>query len=270
MKYENLLIDGPYLAHRSWDAPYTLVANGQKVTMIHSFMMTLQSLRKRFAPNQIFIAWESHGTQSWRKVIYPEYKPSKPAPTTFISQLTNLQRMLSLLGYPQFSADGNEADDVIGKLAQTPRSTVIFTVDKDICQLVNDHVHVWTGHEMMDSAAVLEKYKVPPKDIPKMLAICGDPSDSIPGFRGYGPVKAASLLAACPFNEIRNLDQPSLQLNLKLATLNTMCILRKYELDDKSATLDGILSYYHLHKLKASIELFRNRTPNTSDLSNFY
>jgi len=274
MKYENLIIDGPYLAHRSWDAPYNLVSNGEKVTMIHSFIMSLQSLRKKFLPNNTSVAWESHGTPSWRRELEPTYKPGSVPPLGYLSQQTDLQIILFLLGFPQYWCPGNEADDVVGTISQSSKNSIIFSVDKDLSQLVNDHCHVYTGKEILDSKAVEEKYKVKPNQIPLLLAITGDSSDNITGFKGYGLKKASDIIKKYPsIQEIPssyNFDESKLLKNLKLTTINTECELKEIKILTAEHTLDSILLKYNLHQLRKSIHLFKNIPNKTSSLTDFY
>lgn len=99
MDYKYLLVDGPYLAHRSYLAPYRLYTDtGVDGTMIHSFMRTLNSLRKKYHPEKIIITWESHGTESWRRKEYPKYKPSSKKHTkVFWNNIKDVQTLLHLL-----------------------------------------------------------------------------------------------------------------------------------------------------------------------------
>ena len=201
MKYQTLLVDGPYLAHRSFRAPYQLTTkDGKDSTMIHSFIRSLNSLRKQFGPNQILIAWESHGTPSWRREQYPAYKPSQSLDIQYVSELKDLQTLLHLFGVKQFYAPNNEADDVLARLSisvndlKVTYPIVIFTVDKDIMQLVGEQCMVYDGKVFHDINKVKEKFFVWPEQIADLLAIAGDNADNIQGLNGYGFKKAAKLI----------------------------------------------------------------------------
>ena len=98
MNYDTLIVDGPYLAHRSYSAPYHLTTKaGLDSTMIHSFMRSLNAIRKKFPTKEIIVAWESHGTPSWRRGMLPTYKPGKTLEGAFVQEIKDLQILLHLL-----------------------------------------------------------------------------------------------------------------------------------------------------------------------------
>jgi len=264
-----LIVDGPYLAHRSFGAPYKLTTTTNlDATMIHSFIRTLNSLRKQFLPKQIIIAWESHGTKSWRRELLPEYKPSSGTVTQeYIDELRDLQLLLYLLGVGQYYASSNEADDVIATLVKQAKDsgTVIYTIDKDIMQLVNENVHIWDGKQFHSKGSILEKFKVEPYQIPDYLAIVGDSSDNIKGIKGYGPVKVVELLnkyisiEGIPNNEKIWNYRPQMVLNKKLTTLNDKCQLEPVPNKDfkTNETIASIMDKYELKKMKEKIDEYK-------------
>lgn len=198
MRYDVILIDGPYLAHRSYTAPYKLSHNEQDSTMIHGFFNSLLSMKKKQNPRTFAVAWESYNTKSWRKELSPSYKPSKPINKSFLQQLNDIKLLLDALHIKQFYAPNNEADDVIATLThKTNKSVLIFTVDKDIMQLTSDEqqIHILCANRILDEEKVKEKFNVNPCQIPDYLALVGDPSDSIDGIKGIGKKKAASMLS---------------------------------------------------------------------------
>lgn len=260
MKYDVLLVDGPFLAHKSECAPFQVnTKDGRSATMILTFMRTLNALRKQFKPKKIIVAWESHGTKSWRRELYPEYKPKKEITDSFIEQLNDVQRLLCLFGVKQYSADNNEADDVIATIsAQTDDPVVVFTVDKDIMQVVNEFVHVWNGKMIVTEKEVIEKFGVNADQIPDLLAIMGDSADNIKGVKGYGLKKTAKLLSD-DFWYIEEMKDHVLQeykekllLNKKLTLLNKSCKLREYQIDG-NFTKNQILDKYELNSIREKI-----------------
>ena len=264
-----LIVDGPYLAHRSFGAPYKLTTTTNlDATMIHSFIRTLNSLRKQFLPRQIIIAWESHGTKSWRRELLSEYKPSSGSVTQeYIDELRDLQILLYLLGVKQYNASNNEADDVIATLVKQMKEdmTFIYTIDKDIMQLINKVVHVWDGKQFYSENVVKKKFKVEPYQIPDYLAIVGDSSDNIKGIKGYGPVKAVELLnkymliEGIPNTEKIWNEEVQLAFNRKLITLNDECELEPVPNKDfkTNETIVSIMDKYELKKMKEKIEEYR-------------
>ena len=201
MKYEILLIDGPYLAHRSHTAPYSLkTKSGLDATMIHNFIRSLNATFKKFKPDHVGICWESHGTQSWRRLLYPDYKPSGTIEADFREALNDLRVLLHLLKIKQFYAPGNEADDVLCAIVTQhakDRSAVIFTRDKDLMQLIYDPepaVHVWDGKQIFNEAEVIKKFGVTSYQLCDYLSLVGDKVDNIPGVKGIGPKNAVKLI----------------------------------------------------------------------------
>lgn len=264
-----LIIDGPYLAHRSRHAPFQLhTSTGMNSTMIYSFIVSLHSLIKKFDPKKVIIAWESHGTKSWRKQLQPDYKPHKLIEQDFFFQMKELQQLLLLLGYKQFTSDTNEADDVIatltGLLDNLP--CIIFTTDKDIMQLITCKIIVvYNGKEIIDQIDVQNKFGIMPYQIPDLLAIWGDTSDNIEGIKGFGLKKATKYIV--DFGSVENLpDSPGftkdlsllylnrnkILLNRQLAKLKNDCILKPIE-KDNNITIDKVLDKYELKKIKEHI-----------------
>jgi len=259
MQYNTLIIDGPYLAHRSYDAPYRLTTStGRDATIIHSFIRSLNSFRKQFNPETIIIAWESHGTPSWRKEQYPAYKGNRGrVDEQYIYQLEDLQTLLNLFGVKQYYSPSNEADDVIASYVDNCLDKIIiFTSDKDIMQLVNAYCIVYDGKTFYDINKVKEKFFVMPKQIPDLLAIAGDKSDNIQGLDGYGFKKAAKILEK--YENIESipsgkLTQVNLVLNKSLTKLNSNCGLKILKNSKDNETIESILDKYELKKMKEKI-----------------
>jgi DNA polymerase-1 len=284
MTYETLIIDAPYLTHRSFDAPYNLTrSDGTRVTLVHSFLQSFNALCKKFSPKNVLVAWESHGTPSWRRKLYPDYKPQIKVPESFIEQQDSIKKILYLLNVKQYYSPNNEADDVMAVLRDkfaktyyldTPHN-VIFTVDKDIMQLANNNTHIWDGKNIFDANAVVEKFKVHPWHIANLLAITGDSSDNIPGLKGYGPVKASKLI-----QEIASVDKipeghplykhkQLLMRNKRLTTLNHKCTLTEIKYPKNKETIESILDKYELQSLKKKIPEYK-MLGSTHSLEDFY
>lgn len=264
MNYDILIIDGPYLAHRSFEAPFKLTTSkGLDATMIYSFLITLNSLRKKFNPKEIKIAWESPGTPSWRRELMPLYKPPKSLQNLFIDQNKDLQILLYLLGFNQFKSDCNEADDVIATLALNEINTkLIFTVDKDIMQIINPLVNIYNGKEIINESKVKEKFGIFPHQIPDLLAITGDNADNIKGIDGYGYKKASKILKQygyienIPNTELINKYRIKLILNKRLTRLNSHAPLTTITFDT-TLKVNDILDKYELKKIKENINMYK-------------
>ena len=266
-----LLVDGPYLAHRSYYAPYKLTTNtGLSAKMLHSFLRTTLSLYKKFQPNKTIVAWESFGTKPWRNDIHPNYKQQRGAINTdYHEQVKDLQMVLHFLNIEQFYAPENEADDVIATFVfQTYQKFeafhYIFSSDKDLMQLVdNTCTFMYDGKTLYDKQTVKEKFRVNPEQIPDLLALWGDVADNIEGIKGFGVAKASKLvnqygsIEAIP--KTVDIDKKQALLNKKLTILNHHCVLEP--IPNKSfktnETLITLLDKYHLNSIKKDLTLYK-------------
>ena len=264
MQYKTLIVDGGYLAHRSYQAPYKLTTRrGLDATLIHSFIRSLNAIYKKFKPLQILVAWESPGTPSWRRELYPSYKHQRTIDIQYVAELEDLQVLLQLLNIKQFYAPNNEADDVMARLSidfnHIDYPLIIFTVDKDIMQLVGEQCMIYDGKTMYDINKVKEKFFVWPEQIPDLLAIAGDKSDCIQGLNGYGFKKTAKLLDTYKDLEAIPSDiipKDMLLLNKKLTKLNFDCSIKKLIIESRES-IESILDKYELVKMKEKIEEYK-------------
>ena len=121
-------------------------------------------------------------------------------PDDLRSQIEPIHQIIKAMGLPLLVIDGVEADDVIGTLARQATElqidTLISTGDKDMAQLVSDHVTLMDTmkNQFMDRQGVIDKYGVPPELIIDFLALMGDSSDNIPGMSGVGEKTALAVL----------------------------------------------------------------------------
>ena len=268
MNYKYIFVDGPYLSHKSFGAPYKVVtSDGLDATMVHSFISSMNALRKKFEPERMVVAWESHGTKSWRKNINPSYKSRLKGNThIFWDGIKDVQIILHLLGVKQYYSPSNEADDVLANLCcQNSGNILVYTSDKDIMQLVSDTCHVYDGKTLFDSEKVREKFFVNPEQIPDLLAVWGDKTDNIEGINSYGIRKSAHLLnkynsvEAIPKEHTVRKYMNKILLNKKLATLNKNCML--YEIPNKdfktNETIETMFNKYELKKMKNNINEYK-------------
>lgn len=197
-----VLIDGSSFLYRAYYAAKTGFTTSTGVptgaTLIISSM--LRRLMERYRGLPMAAVFDARGG-SFRNELYPEYKANRPKmPEDLVVQIENVQRLVRALGLPLISVPGVEADDVLGSYAkaceQVKRSSIICTGDKDLAQLVNDHITLYDSmnEKTYDRAAVIEKYGVPPELIIDLLALKGDSSDNIPGMSKVGDVTAVSVL----------------------------------------------------------------------------
>lgn len=138
---------------------------------------------------------------SFREQIYPQYKANRPSmPDDMRVQIDAIHEATAALGWTVISEPGVEADDVIGTLASQAAKeglyTIISTGDKDLAQLVNEHVELINtmSGERQDPDGVMKKFGVPPDRIIDYLMLTGDTVDNVPGVDKVGPKTAAKWL----------------------------------------------------------------------------
>jgi len=205
MKKLLLLIDGSSLAYRSY---YAFIRNplrtskGKPTSAIFGFARGLKKLSEELSPDYAAVCFDLPGP-TFRKENFADYKAKrKETPEELVTQLPHINNLCELAGFPVITKEGYEADDIIATLAEEAKSenveTIIFTLDKDLMQLVSDSVKILNMHssgvEWYDKKKVEEKFGIPPEKINDFLALTGDASDNIPGIRGIGKKTAAKLL----------------------------------------------------------------------------
>jgi len=200
-----LIIDGNAIMHRAYHAlPPFKTKSGIPTNVIYGFFGMLGKALEIFKPTHVAICFDTP-KKTFRQKLLKEYQSQRPPlPDDFKQQIPLLQNLLDKAGLFREEQDGLEADDMIGTIAQKAKSrkirTLILTGDKDIMQLVNNHVFVispkfgLTEITLYDEDAVKAKLGVKPDMIPDYKALVGDPSDNYPGAKGIGPKTAIALL----------------------------------------------------------------------------
>jgi len=141
--------------------------------------------------------------RTFRHVIAATYKANRPAPPAdLLPQFPLAPRVVEALGVKAFQVPGYEADDLMATLARRGREagvrTVLVSTDKDVTQLVDDHVSVMDPRDFTVSgpAEVERRMGVPPSLVADLLALAGDSTDNVPGVKGIGTKTAVALLRA--------------------------------------------------------------------------
>jgi DNA polymerase-1 len=196
-----VLVDGSSYLFRAFHAlPDLRTADGFPTGAIRGVIAMLRKLAKDYAGSPIAVVFDAKG-KTFRDDLYPEYKANRPPmPEDLGRQIEPIHTIVRAMGLPLLVVAGVEADDVIGTLAAQAtvdrRDTVISTGDKDMAQLVSDHVSLVNTmtDTRLDRAGVIEKFGVPPERIIDYLALMGDSVDNIPGVSKVGPKTAAKWL----------------------------------------------------------------------------
>ncbi len=197
-----VLVDGSSYLYRAFHALPPLTApDGAPTGALYGVANMLRKLRSDYAPEQMAVVFDAKG-KTFRDAMYPEYKATRPPmPDDLAAQIEPLHELVEAMGLPLLCVPGVEADDVIATLADQAakqgRDVVISTGDKDLAQLVDEHitlVNTMNG-TTLDPDGVREKFGVAPEQIVDYLALMGDSVDNIPGVEKVGPKTAAKWIA---------------------------------------------------------------------------
>lgn len=196
-----ILIDASSYFYRAFHAlPPLNNSKGQPTGAIFGVANMIKRLIKDYQPTHLAVIFDAKG-KTFRDDWYPEYKAHRaPTPPDLSRQFEPLVEILGAMGLPLLIIDGVEADDVIGTLARMATEqqlpVVISTGDKDMAQLVNEHVTLINtmSSTKMDIDGVKEKFGVYPEQIVDYLTLIGDTVDNVPGVSKCGPKTAVKWL----------------------------------------------------------------------------
>ena len=202
-----LVIDGNSIANRAFFGIKLLTTkDGRYTNAIYGFLNILLSLLKECDPDEVAVAFDLRAP-TFRHKMYDGYKATRHGmPEELAQQMPVLKELLADLGYRAVTAEGWEADDILGTLsaACAARSDDCFlaTGDRDSLQLVSDTTTVLLATTamgrsktaVMDVDAVKEKYGVSPRQLIDVKSLMGDTSDNIPGVKGIGEKSAITLI----------------------------------------------------------------------------
>jgi DNA polymerase I len=196
-----LLVDGSSYLYRAFHAmPDLRNRQNEPTGAIQGVLNMLRRLHKEYPADYSACIFDAKG-KTFRDDIYPEYKANRASmPDDLRAQVAPLHEAIKAMGWPLIMEEGVEADDVIGALAkQAEREgvrVIISTGDKDIAQLVNEHVTIVNtmSNEVLDVAGVINKFGLPPERIVDYLILIGDTSDNVPGVEKVGPKTAVKWL----------------------------------------------------------------------------
>ncbi|MCP4902200.1 MAG: DNA polymerase I, partial [bacterium] len=195
------LIDGPNIAFRAFFAIGSMTnSDGLPTNALFGFTNMLLKLIRDNEPDYLAITWDPKGG-SFRERAFPDYKGTRPdMPDALRAQMPVFKRVAAAFGIPYICLDDFEADDVMGTLARRHESeldVVLVTSDKDLMQLVSEHVTLLDTmkNRTISFPEVEEKFGCRPDQVPDALGIWGDSSDNIPGVKGIGEKGAKALLA---------------------------------------------------------------------------
>src|SRR5690606_16819491 len=162
-------------------------AKGEPTGALYGVISMLRRLQQDYKADYAACVFDAKG-KTFRDDMYPLYKGHRPSmPDELSAQIEPIHRAVAALGWPVLTVAGVEADDIIGTLAERATAedvrTIISTGDKDLAQLVNEHVELVNTmtNERQDVAGVVARFGVRPDQIIDYLMLVGDTVDNIPG-----------------------------------------------------------------------------------------
>ncbi|MFN7713312.1 MAG: DNA polymerase I [Curvibacter sp.] len=200
-----LLVDGSSYLYRAFHAmPDLRAVPGDAASSptgaIRGMINMLQSLRKDVRADYAACVFDAKGP-TFRDEIYPEYKAQRaPMPDDLRAQIAPIREVVRLMGWKVLDVPGVEADDVIGTLARAAAGqgveVIISSGDKDLAQLVNDHITIvdTMNGRRRDVAGVEAEFGVLPELMIDYQTLVGDAVDNVPGVEKVGPKTAAKWL----------------------------------------------------------------------------
>lgn len=263
-----VLIDGSGYLYRAFHALPPLVSSkGEPTGALLGVVNMLHKTLKEEAPDFIAVVFDASG-RTFRDDLFEQYKAHRPPmPDELRSQIQPLLDIVQAMGLPLLRVSGVEADDVIGTLAVRAAkeniTVVISTGDKDMAQLVNEHItlsNTMTG-STLNRDGVKAKFDVFPEQIIDYLALVGDTSDNIPGVPKVGAKTAAKWLNeyGSADNLLKNADAITGKVGESLRAS-----LSELELSKRLATIDCNVTLEH-----APNEL-KTAAPDATKLREFY
>ncbi len=251
-----ILVDGSSYLYRAFFASQQAnlrTSTGLPSGAVRVMANMMRSLRKQYPDCHVAVVFDAKG-KTFRDDIYPEYKATRASmPDNLRSQVAPIHQMIKAMGFPFLMVEGVEADDVIGTLARQATEkqlpVLISTGDKDMAQLVSDHVTLIDTMKDVktDREGVIEKFGVPPELIIDYLALMGDKVDNIPGMTGVGEKTALALLQG-----IGSIDEIAANLD-KVAALGfrgSKAFADKFREQEEQVRLS-----YRLATIKTDVEL---------------
>lgn len=196
-----VLVDGSSYLFRAFHAlPPLTTSKNHPTGAIKGVISMIRRLEQDFPASKIVVVFDAKG-KTFRNDLYPEYKANRPPmPEDLGCQIAPIHDIIKAMGLPLLIVPGVEADDVIGTLAceATDKGVgvVISTGDKDMAQLVSNHVTLINTmtETRMDREGVISKFGIAPEQIVDYLALVGDTVDNIPGVNKCGPKTAVKWL----------------------------------------------------------------------------
>lgn len=202
------VVDGNSLMHRAFHAvPPTMNApDGRPTNAIFGFLNMFLKMIDAFNPDGVVVAFDK-GKPRVRMEMLPQYKAQRPPMDPDLhAQFPMIKELLAALNVPILQSEGWEGDDILGTMARLGEEAgcdmLLVTGDRDMYQLVTEHVNVVSTRKGLSDVAIMTPesvddlyHGITPALVPDFYGLKGDTSDNIPGVPGIGPKKASALIA---------------------------------------------------------------------------
>ncbi|WP_323754400.1 DNA polymerase I [Marinobacter sp.] len=284
-----VLVDGSSYLFRAYHAlPPLTTSKNHPTGAIKGVVSMLRRLDQDFPESKVVVVFDAKG-KTFRHEMYEEYKANRPPmPEDLAIQIEPIHEIVKAMGLPLLIVPGVEADDVIGTLANEAThkgiDVVVSTGDKDMAQLVSDHVTLINTmtETAMDRDGVIEKFGVTPEQIIDYLALVGDKVDNIPGVNKCGPKTAVKWLQA--YNDLDNLIEHASEIKGKIGeylrnAIDTLPLSRDLatirldvelefgleDLKDREQNNDALLELFREYEFRGWISELENRDSEQPD-----
>lgn len=286
-----ILVDGSsYLFRAFHGLPPLVNSKGHPTGAIKGVISMLKRIPQDYPGSNVIVIFDAKG-KNFRHDIFPEYKANRPPmPDDLRCQIEPIHQIIKAMGFPLLIVPDVEADDVIGVLANeathNKQEVIISTGDKDMAQLVSEHVTLVNTmtDSKMDIAGVQEKFGVRPDQIIDYLALIGDTVDNIPGVPKCGPKTAVKWLTQYESlnGVIRHADEikgkvgeylresiPFLPLSYELATIKTDLELpqKLHEIEHDAEDRAELLSLFKEYEFRTWVTAIEKEGAFTRDHS---
>ena len=202
------VVDGNSLMHRAFHAvpPSMNAPDGRPTNAIFGFLNMFLKMVDTFAPDGVVVAFDK-GKPRVRMEMLPQYKAQRPPMDPSLhAQFPMIKELLAGLKIPILESEGWEGDDILGTCARLGEEAgcnmLLVTGDRDMYQLVTEHVNVVSTRKGLSDVAIMTPesvddlyHGITPDLVPDFYGLKGDSSDNIPGVPGIGPKKASALIA---------------------------------------------------------------------------
>ena len=196
-----ILIDGSGFIFRAYHSlPPLTRKDGTPVGAVYGYVNMLSKLLEQMPATHIAVIFDA-ARKTFRNEIYPEYKAHRPpAPDDLVPQFALVRQATEAMNLPAIELKNYEADDIIATYAKHAKErqieTIIISSDKDLMQLIGEHVYMYDAmkNKYIKAEQVFEKFGVLPDKVIEVQALIGDSSDNVPGIAGIGPKTAAELI----------------------------------------------------------------------------